>query len=48
MLKKFISLENLEYFWSKVKKIIIDKDQAMDERVKVFESSDHLHHILVE
>jgi hypothetical protein len=38
MLEKFISLENLEYFWSKVKKIIIDKDQAMDERVKVFES----------
>lgn len=38
MLEKFISLENLEYFWSKVKKIIIDKDKAMDERVKVFES----------
>ena len=38
MLEKFISLENLKYFWNKVKKIINDNNQAMDERVKVFES----------
>lgn len=38
MLEKFIGLENLKYFWNKVKKIIIDNNQAMDERVKVFES----------
>lgn len=38
MLKKFISLENLKYFWNKVKKIITDNNQAMDERIKVFES----------
>ena len=38
MLKKFISLENLKYFWNKIKKIITDNNQAMDERIKVFES----------
>lgn len=38
MFEKFISLETLKYFWNKVKKIITDNNQAMDERVKVFES----------
>lgn len=38
MFEKFISLENLKYFWNKVKKIINDNNQIMNERVKVFES----------
>ena len=38
MFEKFISLKNLKYFWNKVKKIIADNNQAMDERVKVLES----------
>ena len=38
MFEKFISLENLKYFWNKIKKIIADNNQVMDERVKVLES----------